>query len=109
MLPKAIRFDSGVAELPPGAGLLLEKVVRTLEAHPGIGLVVEGHADATEAAPSRLGLRRAGAVQRWLKAHGASCTVATVAVGAACPIASNMTGQGRRHNRRVEIQIRMPA
>lgn len=105
-LPKRLSFEPGSAELPPSAPPMLEKVVRTLEAIEGLDLVLEGHCDVSEANPADLSGRRAACVKRWLAANGCNVKVGTVAVGHACPVATNLTYQGRRHNRRVEIQIR---
>ena len=69
--------------------------------------MLEGHADAREAPATELSGRRAKAVKAWLTANGCTARIGTVAVGRACPVATNGTFQGRRNNRRVEIQIRM--
>ena len=106
-LPRRIAFDVGSGELPINAPPLLEKVARTLEAHAELDLVLEGHADAHEAASAELSNKRAGSVKRFLAANGIPASrLGVVAVGGACPVATNLTPQGRRHNRRVEMQIR---
>ena len=106
-LPKRLSFMPGSAELLPTAPPMLEKVVRTLEEHCGLDLMLEGHADNQEERPSDLSGRRAVSVKRWLAANGCSAKVGVTAVGAACPVAPNLTYQGRRNNRRVELQIRV--
>ena len=71
--------------------------------------MLEGHCDAQEEGAMELSARRAASVKRWLADNGLGGTkvkVGTVAVGRACPVSSNLTYQGRRNNRRVEIQIR---
>uniref|UniRef100_A0A7S3F4K3 OmpA-like domain-containing protein n=1 Tax=Haptolina ericina TaxID=156174 RepID=A0A7S3F4K3_9EUKA len=106
LLPRALGFGAEEVSLPAAGQPLLEKVVETLRQHPSLDIVVEGHADKTEARAETLSARRADAVKRWLVAHGARCNVTTVGFGTACPVATNLTFQGRRHNRRVELQIR---
>ena len=96
----------GSAELPATALPMLEKVVRTLEAHPGLQLVLEGHADKREVQPHDLSSQRAACVKKWLRDNGVRCTVGVLPCGGACPVATNLTAQGRRHNRRIELQIR---
>ena len=108
-LPKRLSFEPNSSELPPSAPPMLEKVVNTLAAIPGLDLVLEGHCDAQEEGAMELSARRAASVKRWLADNGLGGTkvkVGTVAVGRACPVSSNLTYQGRRNNRRVEIQIR---
>jgi len=106
-LPRAITFREGEGEqLDARTEQMLAKVVSTLAAHPGVGLMLEGHADSSEPHAISLGLRRAQAVQRWLRANGTKVFLATTSAGAACPIAPNSTAQGRRHNRRIELHLR---
>ena len=107
-LSRRVAFDAGSAELPINAPPLLEKVARTLEAHTELDLVLEGHADSKEEMAAELSSQRAGAIKKFLAANGVpAARLGVMAVGGACPIATNLTPQGRRHNRRVEMQIRM--
>jgi len=108
LLPKRLTFAPNSAELPPNAPPMLEKVVRTLQAHPTLRLVLEGHADAWELQQHELSSQRASTIKRWLRDNGARCTVDLMPCGGRCPVATNLTAQGRRHNRRIELQIRMP-
>ena len=38
--------------------------------------------------------------------RGVRCHLHTAAMGTDCPLAPNLTAQGRTHNRRVELQLR---
>ena len=107
ILPRPLAFESNAAVIAPKDEELLEKVAATLEAHPSIDLLIEGHADSHEAHRAEaLSTRRAEAIKKWLQARGARCTLTTASFGTSCPMASNLTWQGRKHNRRVEIQLR---
>ena len=108
-LPRRLSFEPLSHELPINAPGMLEKVAHTLAAHAELDLMLEGHCDATEGPqPTELSGRRAASVKKFLIANGvAASRLGVVACGAACPVATNGTRQGRRHNRRVEMQIRV--
>jgi len=107
LFSKRLSFATGSAALPATLETVLEKVARTLQAHPDLDLVLEGHADAHEGQPLELSKARAMVIKKWLMDHGAKCKLRVLPCGAAYPVASNLTAQGRRHNRRVEVQIRL--
>jgi flagellar motor protein MotB len=106
LLPKPLRFGLGEAKLGPETVPLLAKVARSLEDNPSFDLLIEGHADASECDAARLCAARAAAVKRSLLSHGVRCHLHTAAMGTDCPLAPNLTAQGRTHNRRVELQLR---
>ena len=106
LFPKRLTFAEHSADLPANALTMLEKVVRTLDAHPSLALHIEGHADSREPQPQELSGQRAAAVKKWLRDNGARCSIGVVPCGRMCPVAPNLTAQGRRHNRRIELQIR---
>jgi outer membrane protein OmpA-like peptidoglycan-associated protein len=107
-LPKRLSFADGSTDLPSVAPPMLDKVKNTLDAHADLDLVLEGHTDSREPQPTELSGRRAVSVKKFLVAAGVAANrLNVVAVGGACPVATNLTAQGRRHNRRVEIQIRV--
>lgn len=107
LLPKPIAFEAGSSELPAKAAPLLEKVAATLGAHPGIDLLIEGHCDKREGEPTETSRRRAAAVKKWLASHGVRCAISVQPCGGGHPVATNLTAAGRRHNRRVEMQLRV--
>ena len=66
-----------------------------------------GACGAVDAATDALCAARAAAVKRsLLLSHGVRCHLHTAAMGTDCPLAPNLTAQGRTHNRRVELQLR---
>jgi outer membrane protein OmpA-like peptidoglycan-associated protein len=103
-----VLFDTGSANLKPGAREKLAKIAGILLAHPGLTLQVEGHTDSVGAAGynQRLSESRAHSVQDYLIRQGISPgTVATSGLGASQPVASNRTSTGRQQNRRVELIV----
>jgi outer membrane protein OmpA-like peptidoglycan-associated protein len=107
LLPRRLSFSPSSFSLPESAEPMLEKVLKTLEVHADLGIVLEGHCDASESQATELSGKRAAAVKRWLTERGCRARIGLVPVGRACPVATNGTWQGRRNNRRVEIQIRV--
>ena len=116
-----ILFDSGEAELKPGAGQLLEELVRVLKS-PAAGdlkLMVAGHTDnqmivgheAREKYPNNFHLSTARALavaDRMKRAGLPERRLGVAGFGPYQPIASNATAQDRQKNRRVEIFV-MPS
>ena len=84
-----------------------------IKSHPGLPIVIEGHTDSVGTAASNqvLSERRAKSVQEWLTAKGAvpADHITTKGYGPGKPAASNLTEEGRRKNRRVEIRIEKSA
>jgi len=108
-----ILFNSGSADLQPGARPVLNELVKILEESPNI-VVVEGHTDnvpiKTERFPSNweLSTARAISVGRFLfETGGLDPGRFTVAgYGEYHPVQSNDDAEGRRENRRVEILLK---
>jgi len=107
LFAKRLAFESGTAAVPSKAEPMLLKVARMLQDNPELELMLEGHADAREDHPIELSRARAVAIRKWLVAQGVTCALGVLPCGAAYPVASNLTAQGRRHNRRAEVQIRL--
>jgi chemotaxis protein MotB len=105
-------FQPASARLEPAAGAPLARIAALIR-ETGARATVEGHSDNLPmrgaAFPSNweLSAARAGAVVRFLIAHGLA-PVRLEAVGHADtrPVGDNATEVGRRRNRRVEILVR---
>ena len=100
-----VAYGVGVARLTPLQRRHLQAMARQLGGTRRV--VCAGHADAS-ARPRharRLGLRRAGAVCRFLRKQGVAARLRTVSRGSARPRASNATPGGRALNRRVEVIV----
>lgn len=113
--PRTIRldslslFNSGSAQLKPASTKFLVNALAGIKAKPGWLIVITGHTDATGSDEQnlRLSRARAAAVHDWIQRMGdipGNC-FAVQGLGAAEPIASNDTQQGRSANRRVEIRL----
>jgi len=79
-----VLFDTGRANLKPGAREKLAKIAGILLAHPGLDLQVEGHTDAvgTDSDNQQLSERRAQSVHDYLIGQGiAPSAVATAGFG----------------------------
>jgi chemotaxis protein MotB len=108
-----VLFDSGKAQLRPGASAVLEKVAQVLTEVPEQPVGIEGHTDNQPitysgwADNTALSSARAHAVADALvDTHGiGSERLIAVGYGEQRPIASNETPEGRQKNRRVEIII----
>lgn len=108
----SVLFDSGKAQLRPGAHRVLDKVAKVLNEVPTQPVAVEGHTDNVPIKHSgwadnkALSLARANAVIEYLERRGvpANHLVAT-GYGEDKPIASNENAAGRQRNRRVEVVI----
>jgi outer membrane protein OmpA-like peptidoglycan-associated protein len=105
-------FSSGRADLQPGAGGHLQKLVVFLNKYPNRTVVVEGYTDSIGNDDYNQGLseRRAGAVKSYLIDQGiSSIRLTSLGKGASNPVAGNDTASGRQQNRRVEVIISEPA
>jgi len=107
--PSDLLFPVGSAQLTDAAKPRLVGLAETLQRHPGTRLQAQGYADASGPADvnQRLSERRAIAVRDFLVAEGLQPERIDVAgYGIGSPIASNDTPEGRRLNRRVEVEVR---
>jgi chemotaxis protein MotB len=116
-----ILFDSGKAELRPGADQLVAEFARVLQspAAADLKIMVVGHTDSQQIAGREvrekysdnfhLSTARALAVADVLKQAGLSeRQIAVTGLGSHQPVATNTTAQERRKNRRVEIFVMTP-
>ncbi len=105
-------FNSGQAELAPGAGAKIEKIAKIL-ARPGLEIRVNGHSDDqpihTDQFRSNweLSTARAMTVLRMLVDDGGfdPTKISASGMGQYRPIADNSTPEGRRMNRRVDLVV----
>ena len=106
-LSGGVLFESGKAELLPGAQDQLSRVANFLKSSPR-PVVIEGYTDSRGSARSNQALseRRARAVADYLTSQGVPADrINAVGKGASSPVASNATADGRSQNRRVEIVL----
>jgi outer membrane protein OmpA-like peptidoglycan-associated protein len=108
ILANDVLFSSGSATMQPGARDKLRRLADILNRYPSETVQVVGYTDSRGGEESNLDLsrRRAQAVADELAAAGVSASRISVrGLGAAQPVASNETPEGRGQNRRVEINI----
>src|SRR6266446_10423008 len=110
-LRSSLLFSYDSAVLKPAAAEQLAQLGDILARYPEDRIRIEGHSDSegTVAHNEELSLRRAEAVRDLLASRGVNPRqMLVIGVGAARPIASNATEEGRAENRRVEIHIDLP-
>ncbi|MFK8076685.1 MAG: OmpA family protein, partial [Granulosicoccus sp.] len=104
-----ILFDSEGNSLTAASYDVLKQVADVLLDYPDTEVIVEGYTDAT-GDPQRnmdLSLRRATTVRDYLIQQGVSIyNVRAIGLGAANPLVSNATPEGRAINRRIEFTFR---
>jgi len=103
-----VLFETGKADLMPGAMRSIDKLARFLQENPEREVLVEGHTDSVGSDSYNLNLsqRRAESAATALMARGIGAgRITTRGYGEAYPEASNASQAGRQQNRRVEIVI----
>ncbi|MEX2589061.1 MAG: OmpA family protein, partial [Chitinophagales bacterium] len=103
-----LEFESGKAVIKAGSLKDLDKIADILKDRPDAILKIEGHTDATgsDALNMRLSKERAMAVKDRLTEKGVGDDRFFVNwYGETRPIEDNSTAEGRKANRRVELQI----
>ena len=103
-----VLFDTGSANLKPGAREKLARVSGILASQQGLRLEVEGHTDSvgSDASNQSLSERRAESVRAYLVQNKIlAATVGTAGFGESKPVATNDTASGRQQNRRVELVV----
>jgi outer membrane protein OmpA-like peptidoglycan-associated protein len=103
-----VLFDTGSANLKPGAREKLARVSGILVSHAGLHIAIEGHTDSVGAEDynQKLSERRAESVRAYLVQQGISSTAVVAAgFGEGTPVATNATAAGRQQNRRVELVV----
>jgi outer membrane protein OmpA-like peptidoglycan-associated protein len=103
-----VLFDTGRADLKPGAGRTLDQLTQFLTEHPDRRVQIDGFTDSvgTDSYNEELSQRRANAVREALISRGiASSRIGTEGYGKSYPVADNNDSGGRQLNRRVEVVI----
>ena len=102
-------FASGSAGLEDRSYPLLEALAEWLGAHPDQTIALVGHTDASGGLSINIALskRRAESVRQYLLATYdlPAAQIAAEGVGYLAPRAGNLTDEGRRKNRRVEVML----
>ncbi len=103
-----VLFDTGRAELKPGASRNLDQLAQFLAEHPERRVQVDGFTDSvgTDEYNQQLSQLRADAVRAALIGRGVDPSrIGTQGYGKGYPVASNSDAGGRQLNRRVEVVI----
>lgn len=107
-LKSDILFDTGKSDLKPQAKDNLAQMAAIMKKYPENVLTIKGYTDNTGSKElnQNLSAKRAEAVKAHLIATGLPAEViSTVGMGPENPIADNAKEDGRKQNRRVEIEI----
>ncbi len=102
----SLLFQTGKAELAPGAQGSIDELATFLRQNPGRSVEIQGYTDNTgsESANMALSRHRADTVRAALIARGVGASrIETQGLGEAEPVADNSTPEGRQMNRRVEV------
>jgi len=103
-----VLFDTGRAELKPGAMRTIEQLATFMRENPERTVEIEGYTDSigSDAFNQDLSERRARAVRTALIDRGIDTRrVSARGFGESNPVATNDTAAGRQQNRRVEVVI----
>jgi len=101
-------FETGKAELKPGAGQRLAPLAQYLKANPDVKVRIDGHTDSqgSDAYNQQLSEARAQSVRTALAGMGvAADRITAIGHGEAQPVADNKIAAGRQQNRRVEVTL----
>jgi outer membrane protein OmpA-like peptidoglycan-associated protein len=103
-----VLFDTGRAELKPGATRKLDQLAQFLAEHPDRRVQIDGFTDSvgSDSYNEELSQRRANAVRSALLSRGVDASrIGTEGYGKSYPVADNGDSGGRQLNRRVEVVI----
>jgi outer membrane protein OmpA-like peptidoglycan-associated protein len=103
-----VLFNTGRAELNPGAARKLDQLAQFLTDHPERRVQIDGFTDSvgTDSYNQDLSQRRADAVKSALLFRGiAASRIGSQGYGKGFPVANNSDSGGRQLNRRVEVVI----
>ena len=105
---RAIRFETGKADLISSSYTVLDKIASILNRYPNYNVSIAGHTDSVgnEENNRRLSEERAKACFNYLLSKGFSSNrISFIGYGETQPLSSNKTKEGRRLNRRVEFNL----
>jgi outer membrane protein OmpA-like peptidoglycan-associated protein len=108
VVPDAISFDTGRADIKPSFRPVLDNFAQTMAANPGATVQIVGHTDSTGSAATNdaLSRERALATRDYLTTRGVAPTRISIdGRGSREPVADNSTDAGRARNRRVELFV----
>ena len=108
IMPNSITFNTNESVLKPSANAVLDSVATVAKEYDKTKLQIIGYTDSTGNDKINIPLseRRAAAVANYLALRGvAGARLSAYGAGAANPIASNATEDGKAQNRRVEITL----
>jgi outer membrane protein OmpA-like peptidoglycan-associated protein len=90
----------------------LDEIALKLQQNPRLRMSITGHTDdrGGETANERVGLRRAEALRDYLiQQHNIDTSrIETRSAGEGSPVADNQTAEGRKQNRRAEVELYVP-
>ena len=99
-----VLFDTNKSTIKAGYESVFNNAIKVLKMNPSLTVEIQGHTDSrgSDQYNQKLSDRRAASVKRHLVNNGISASrLTTRGFGESRPAASNMTKQGRAHNRRV--------
>lgn len=106
-----LNFPSGKATIQPEYFSLLTKIQEALREFPDKHILLEGHTDSRGNASKNKSLseERAIAVREYIIANMGKSRdqITAIGYGAAKPVASNQTSEGRELNRRIDVVINL--
>ena len=108
-MSEAVLFDVDSAAVKAQAKETLGQMADVMVRYPENDILVKGHTDSTgpEKYNQELSERRAKAVKNYLIDSGIpGQRITSIGFGETIPVSSNDTAEGRRENRRVEIEIK---
>ncbi|WP_374648218.1 OmpA family protein [Rhizorhabdus sp.] len=101
-------FETGKADLKPGAAQRLQPLAQYLQANPEVKVRIDGHTDSqgSDTYNQQLSEARAQSVRTALASMGiAGDRITAIGHGESEPVADNKDVAGRQQNRRVEVTL----
>lgn len=104
---KDLEFEKGTAVIVSSSYVLLDDLVKVLNARPLMEIQINGHVDkfGTEEEEKNLSKERAKAVYTYLKTRGVVNKMIFKGYGSSQPIAPNDSEAYKAKNRRVQVQV----